>query len=84
MATLTFDTFKYVEELEQVGIDRKHAAKIVDLIKESHNNSDVATKEDIIKLNAQIEVVKAELSILKWMLGLIGAGILTLIIKSML
>ncbi len=42
----------------------------------------LATKEDIHRLENEIEKVKAELLLIKWMLGFLLAGNLSLILKT--
>ena len=40
------------------------------------------TKKDILATKMDIEKLKAELLVIKWMLGFVLAGILSLIVKS--
>jgi hypothetical protein len=40
------------------------------------------TKKDILATKMDIEKLKAELLVIKWMLGLVLAGILSLIVQS--
>jgi len=83
MATLTFDTMKLVDALEKVQIPREQARAIVQVVRESHDSSDVATKGDIAllenKLDAKIDLVRSELRgeqiLHRWMLGLLIAGV---------
>ena len=43
---------------------------------------ELATKLDIENIKLEIERVRSEVTITKWMLGVVIAGILSLIIKS--
>jgi len=85
---ITFDTLQFVNELENAGVERNQASAFVAIVKKAHDNSEIATKGDLreteLRLDSKLEILKAEISLLKWMLGLIGAGILTLIIKTIL
>jgi len=54
MATLTFDTMKLVDALEKVQIPREQARAIVDVVRKSHDASDVATKADLELLRKDI------------------------------
>jgi len=68
-----------MEIIENAGINKEQATAFATTIKESHDNSDVVTKGDLRELELTI---KAELLLLRWMIGFIFAGILSLIIKS--
>jgi len=68
-----------MEIIENAGINKEQATAFATAIKESHDNSDVVTKGDLRELELTI---KAELLLLRWMIGFIFAGILSLIIKS--
>jgi hypothetical protein len=67
----------------------EHEAQIVvegiksAVMEEFNNKKDtLATKNDIHLLQNDMEKVKAELLVLKWMLGFLLAGMLSLIVKS--
>jgi len=47
MSAATFDTLKLVDALEKVNIPREQARAIVDVVRESHDATDVATKADL-------------------------------------
>jgi hypothetical protein len=69
MATITFDTLKFVERLEKAGVSREQATAFSDAQKEAFSealDTTLATKTDI-------EVVRAELVLVKWMLGVVIA-----------
>jgi hypothetical protein len=40
------------------------------------------TREDIVRLDKELAVVKAQIDLLKWMNGIVIAGLLALIIKT--
>jgi hypothetical protein len=42
------------------------------------------TREDIVRLDKELAVVKAQIDLLKWMNGIVIAGVLALIIKTLL
>jgi hypothetical protein len=67
----------------------EHEAQVVvegiksSVMEEFNNKKDtLATKSDIFLLQNDIEKVKAELLVLKWMLGFLLAGMLFLILKT--
>ena len=76
MNTTTFDTHQAVKAIADSGLNATQAEVIVATINNAMNQS-FATKSDIIVLKADIESVKTELKaeilVLKWMVGLIIA-----------
>jgi chromosome segregation ATPase len=40
------------------------------------------TREDILRLDKELAVIKAQIDLLKWMNGIVIAGVLALIIKT--
>jgi len=69
MATSTFDTLKFVERLERAGVSREQATAFADAQKEAFSealDTSLTTKTDI-------EAVRAELVLVKWMLGVVIA-----------
>jgi len=44
---ITFDTLKFVETLEQAGLERKQASAIASAVRDSHDAADVVTKGDL-------------------------------------
>ena len=69
MATITFDTRKFVKELESAGMPSSQAEAFVRAQQEilaQALDTTLATKSDIAE-------VKAELAVLKWMMGVLIA-----------
>jgi len=56
MSTTTFDTLKLVDALEKAQIPREQARAIVDVVRESRDLSDLATKVDIEMLRKATKV----------------------------
>jgi len=79
MAAVPFDTAKFVDDLEAVKISREQARAIVELVRSSHEASDVATKGDVELLRTEI---KGELTLLKWMLGVLITGVAGLLVRA--
>ena len=80
MATITFDTLKFVERLEKAGVPREQAAAFSEAQKEAFAealDTSLATKHDIEALRADISKLDArissELILVKWMLGVVIA-----------
>ena len=69
MSAVTFDTLKFVERLEKAGVSREQATAFADAQKEAFSealDTTLATKTDI-------EMIRAELVLVKWMLGVVIA-----------
>ena len=78
MATITFDTLKFVEKLKAAGVPegqaKAEAEALVTAFSEAMD-SQLATKSDINR-------IERELLVLKWMIGLMLGGIVALVIKA--
>ena len=84
MATITFDTLKFVTRLKESGLSESQAVAITEAFKEAHGEAEVATKSDIreleLKFEARMSETKAEL--VRW---IVGAGFLqTALIAALL
>lgn len=84
MATITFDTLKFVTKLKESGLSESQAVAITEAFKEAHGEAEVATKSDIreleLKFEARMSETKAEL--VRW---IVGAGFLqTALIAALL
>jgi len=69
MSTITFDTLKFVERLEKAGVSREQASAFADAQKEAFSealDTTLATKSDM-------DAIRAELILVKWMLGVVIA-----------
>jgi hypothetical protein len=76
MTTITFDTLKFANRLEQAGASRELASAIVDAQKDALSealDSTLATKRDVELLSNKLDKVEAkllgELTLVKWMVG---------------
>jgi hypothetical protein len=54
MATVTFDTLKYVETLTQAGVPEAHARAFAEAERLVQTTSDIATKADISDLRQEL------------------------------
>jgi len=78
MATVTFDTLKFVDSLEKAQIPREQARAIVDVMRESHDAVDVATKGDLRELELRL---RGDINLLRWMMGVTLAGVGAIFVK---
>ena len=84
MATITFDTLKFVKQLKAAGFDDQQAEALSNAQKESLTeilDTTLATRSDIIRLEKEIVSSKAE--IIKWVAGMlvIQAGVVAALVK---
>ena len=81
MSTTTFDTFKFVKRLKTTGMSEEQAEAFSDAFAEAQkaNLENLATKTDLKELELKIN---SQLMLLKWMMGFILAGILSLVLKA--
>jgi len=77
MTTVTFDTLELVSKLKSAGIPQEQAEAVVRVIAESQSR--FVTKDD---LELSLAPVKTDLAVLKWMLGVLLAGVLSLVLKT--
>jgi hypothetical protein len=79
MATITFDTHKFIRKLEASGLSTPQAEAIADAFKEAQDEVNLVTQKD---LQIELAPIKSDLLLLKWMIGVVLGGILALILKA--
>ena len=84
MTTITFDTQDAVIKLRAVGVSQEHADAFVRAIVESQDN--LVTK-DILEIGlspikTDLAILKADSVTLKWMMGVLIAGVMSIVIKT--
>lgn len=86
MATITFDTHKFVRQLEEAGFNTKQAEAVANAFKEASAEAELATKRDIERLEAKMEArferIDGELKLNRWMLGILLGAVLSLVLKA--
>ena len=96
MSTITFDTLRYAKQLEASGIPAAQAEAFVNAQREILSealDATLATKSDtrevrldIAKLEAatksDIAKLDKELAVIKWMVGMVMAGVAAQILKT--
>lgn len=92
MATLTFDTLKFANKLKAAGVPPEQAEAEAAALSEvlEVNLKELATKEDLksglkdleMKLDTRFEKLMGEMLLLKWMLGILIAGVISLVLKA--
>lgn len=74
MTAITFDTHKFIRALKDAGVPEVQA------------ESDLAIKRDISDLRRDIDIrferIDGELKLNRWMLGVLLAGVVSLVLKA--
>lgn len=70
MSSITFDTHKFVRKLQEAGFDEKQAEGLTEAMRSAIDESELVTKKD---LQIELAPIKADLNLLKWMLGAVLA-----------
>lgn len=79
MATVTFDTLEWVDKLKTAGFAPEQAEAVVRAIGTAQD--ELVTKAN---LEQALAPIRTDLTLLKWMMGAVLAGIVSLIIKALL
>jgi len=74
MTTITFDTLKFVETLEQAQMSRDQARAIATAVREAQDAADVASKGDVRELRKEMEIMRRDI-IIKLGAMVIGTGV---------
>ncbi|WP_394753779.1 DUF1640 domain-containing protein [Crenothrix sp.] len=84
MATITFDTLELVDKLKTAGIPQAQAEAVVRVIAEAQDG--LVTKHDLTEIKAEMNVrferIDGELRLNRWMLGVLLAGVISLVLKA--
>ncbi len=87
---ILFDTLKYTETLMEAGVPAKQAKAQAAALLESHETADLATRSDLEKLEIRLDgrlasiekTIDAKFSAITWVLGMVVAGVVTLVVKT--
>lgn len=85
MTTITFDTLKFTQRLEKAGIPHDQAVAMVEAQKESLSEimeARLATKLDVQDVKIKQVEHNGQFALIKWMLGILVAGVLSIVIKT--
>lgn len=87
MGSITFDTLQAVEILKSKGFTEEQARGVTEVLKKTSEEG-LATKHDLkemeLSIDNKLEVLRGEFTLLKWMLGFVLAGVLSIVIKLFL
>jgi hypothetical protein len=79
MTTISFDTLELVDKLKTTGIPQEQAEVVVRVIADAQHR--LVTKDD---LETAFSPLKTDLAVLKWMIGILIAGVMSIVIKTFL
>lgn len=79
MAALTFDTLKFTKRLKEAGFPEAQAEALVDAVLGATSEAELVTKKD---LQIELAPLKTDLTLIKWMLGLLLGGVVALVLKA--
>ncbi len=85
MTTVSFDTLKFANKLKSAGVPDKQAEAEAEAISEALevNLKDLVTKEYLdVKFQQELAPVRTDLAVLKWMMGILIAGVMSIVIKT--
>ena len=97
MATITFDTLKFVRKLQESGFAEKQAEGIAEAFNDASGEAELATKRDIERLEGSVKrdierlegkmerldaKLAGETTLLKWMTGFMLAGVMPLVMRA--
>ena len=77
MTTITFDTLELVDKLKTAGIPQEQAEAVVRVIADAQHR--LVIKDD---LEIALSPLKIDLAVLKWMIGILIAGVMSIVIKT--
>ena len=77
--TVTFDTHKFIRKLKDAGFEEKQAEALTEALRAAIEDSELVTRKD---LQLELAPIKTDLTVVKWMLGLVLGGVAALILKS--
>ena len=88
MTTITFDTLELVDRLKTAGIPQAQAEEVVRVIAKAQDG--LVTKHDLseakneikAEMNVRFERIDGELKLNRWMLGVLLAGVISLVLKT--
>jgi len=84
MVMITSDTQEAVIKLKAVGVSQEHADAFIRAIVESQDKLLTKTDLEIVlsPIKTDLAVLKADSTTIKWMMGVLIAGVMSIVIKT--
>ena len=70
MASITFDTHKFVRKLQEAGFNLDQAEGLTDAMRAAIDETELVTRKD---LQIELAPIHVDLNLLKWMMGVLIA-----------
>ena len=81
MATMTFDTLKLMDKLKAAGFAQDQAEAVIRVIAEAQE--ELVTKSYLdASLEKTLAPIRTDMAVLKWMMGILLAGVISLVMKT--
>jgi len=81
MTTITFDTHKFFQNLLDAGFDQKQAEAVLRVVTEAHDS--LVTRDYLDqRLEKELAPIRTDLAVIKWMMGVLLAGVISLVLKA--
>jgi hypothetical protein len=87
MSTVPFDTHEYIKKLKAAGFSEQQAEALSVAQKDSLAqalDTALATKADIFDVKSELSDVKADIRVLKWMLGATFGAVIAVLVRLFL
>ncbi|MDE2130559.1 MAG: DUF1640 domain-containing protein [Betaproteobacteria bacterium] len=81
MATVTFDTHKFIRRLRDSGMPDEQAEALADALRDVQSEAELATKRDIQDLETRIREVELRLTVKIGGMLVIAVGVLAALLK---
>ena len=81
MATVTFDTHKFIRRLRDSGMPDEQAEALADALRDVQSKAELATKRDIQGLETRIREVELRLTVKIGGMLVIAVGVLAALLK---
>ena len=77
----TFDTYTFIKRLKEAGMPEQQAIVMSDTFKQVEQSrlDSLATKADVLQAKTELS---GEITLLRWMVGVLIAGTVSLILKA--
>ena len=95
MAGIMFDTHAFIRRLKESGFEEEQAEALSEAMKNVREaiTQEAVTKSDInevrheireieLKIGSQLESIRGEITLLKWMMGVLLAGVASLVLRA--
>lgn len=83
MATVTFDTHKFIKTLEAAGLPEAQAEAISIAVRDAHETAEVATKADIRDLESKLRELELRMAIKLGSIVVVAIGVVATVVKLM-